>query len=242
MGHRTRRRRARWLTALPLALFVALASGCVAETPTVVRPEFSKGGVLTLPEPAVSGEVSVEEAIHSRRSVREYSSTALTYDEVGQVLWAAQGITDESGHRAAPSAGALYPLEVYLVVGQVQGLPAGAYQYVPDGHALLPLAQHERREALAAAAGGAPAVRSAPATLVIVGVYERTAAKYGDRAERYVHLEAGHAAENVYLECAALGLGTVSIGAFSDDAVREALDLPTEQTPLYLMPVGHPRP
>jgi SagB-type dehydrogenase family enzyme len=162
--------------------------------------------------------------------------------DVGQVLWAAQGITNDRGYRTTPSAGALYPLEVYVVAGSVVDLEAGVYRYRPDGHLLVRIGGGDRRADLQAAAVDQASVGDAPATLVIAAVPERTTAKYGERGTRYVAMEAGHAAENVYLQAAALNLGTVAIGAFDDDRVEEILMLPKNATPLYLMPVGRPVP
>ena len=160
----------------------------------------------------------------------------------GQLLWAAQGVTSSAGERTAPSAGALYPLEVYLVAGSVDVLPAGVYRYRPQKHALRVHLAGDRRRELGEAALGQTAVSKAPAVLVVVALYARTARKYGVRAERYVHIEAGHVAQNVYLQAQVLGLGTVIVGAFEDDAVRSALELPQTESPLALLPVGTPRP
>ena len=196
---------------------------------------------IELPQPRVDGGVSLEATIRERRSVREFSRQALALADVAQLLWAAQGVTSRDGGRAAPSAGALYPLELYLVAGKVDALPAGLYHYQPRGHRLRHLADGDLRKALAGAALDQSWVRSAPAVLVIAGVYERSAKKYGERARRYTHIETGHAAQNVYLQAEALGLGTVIVGAFEDAAVRQVLDLPSDHAPLALMPVGYPR-
>jgi SagB-type dehydrogenase family enzyme len=235
---------------LPVVLLILpLVAACVVEE-SPVQPLFSHGGIIPLPEPTRAGEMSVEEAIAGRRSVREFRSTLLDFSDLGQVLWAAQGITQGSpapgegtptpGLRAAPSAGALYPLEVYVVDGRVRGLPAGVYHYMPAEHALEQILQGDEREDLWRAAGEQDAVRDAPVTLVIAALYERTTARYGERGRQYVHMEAGHAAQNVYLQCEALGLATVAIGALDEEAVRDALGLAEEETPLYLMPVGRP--
>lgn len=190
-------------------------------------------GVVTLPEPVVQGNVSVEEALQNRRSVREYTDAAISLGELSQLLWAAQGVTNTQGFRTAPSAGALYPLDVYAVNA------TGVYHYNPQNHSLGRITSINVRENLTKAALNQSPVHQAPLTLVITGAYERTAVKYGDRAERYVLLEAGHATQNVLLECTALGLGAVPIGAFDDARVQAALGVPTEHRPLYLIPVGH---
>lgn len=197
--------------------------------------------LVPLPQPRRDSGMSVERAIRLRRSVRDYLDEALTLAEVGQLLWAAQGVTTPGGLRTAPSAGALYPLELHLVAGNITGLAAGAYRYLPREHALKPLLKGERRAQLCAAALGQGAVRRAPAALVFTAIFARTTGKYGERGVRYVYMDHGHAAENVYLQAASLHLGTVLIGAFDDAEVKRALSLPPEEKPLSIMPVGRLR-
>ena len=187
------------------------------------------------------GALSVEEAIQRRRSVREYGRRALALEDVSQLLWAAQGITGRGDLRTAPSAGALYPLELYVVAGKVEGLSAGVYRYRPKTHELAPVTSGDLRRSLASAALDQDWVRRAPAVLVIACVYERITGKYGQRGRRYASMEVGHASQNVYLQAAARGLGTVFVGAFEDEEVKEALGLPPDHEPLGLMPVGHKR-
>jgi len=193
---------------------------------------------ITLPEPRCDSDVSVEEALLKRRSVRNYADEALTLQEVSQLLWAAQGITDPSGKRTAPSAGALYPLEVYVVVGNVEDVAKGVYKYKPQQHELVRVLDGDQRETLSQAALDQPSVKQGAIDIVITAIYERTTGKYGDRGIRYVHMEAGHAAQNIYLQAVAMNLGMVVIGAFYDDQVKEALSLPENEEPLYIMPVG----
>jgi SagB-type dehydrogenase family enzyme len=182
-----------------------------------------------------SSSVALEEALSSRRSVRDYGNQPLTSAELGQLLWAAQGITNERGFRTAPSAGALYPLEVYLVTAEA------VFHYEPESHQLSPVMQGDARPALSQAALRQQPVQRAPAVFVLTAVYARTAQKYGqERSPRYVYLEAGHAAQNILLQATALELGAVPIGAFHDDEVQKALGLPEDHQPLYLIPVGHP--
>ncbi len=196
-----------------------------------------------IPLPAVESarEMSVEEALQERRSIREFSRDGLELDDVGQLLWAAQGTTGRRGYRSAPSAGGLYPLEIYLVAGDIAGLSPGVYRYRPKEHDLVFVAGEDRRKPLASAALSQRWVRRAPAVLVITAVYERTTVKYGQRGRRYVHMEVGHAAQNVYLQATAQGLGTVMVGAFDDKEVQKVLSLPADHEPLGLMPVGHTR-
>lgn len=227
-----------WTCLVGLAVvFGTLASGCaqVASTPI---PSPSPESALELPEPRYDGNVSLEQALLQRRSVRDCTGEPLTLAEVSQLLWAAQGITDARGFRTAPSAGALYPLELYVVVGDVRGLTAGVYRYEPEGHQLLRLTDGDERPGLAEAALGQGFVEAAAVDFVVTGVYERTTAKYGDRGVRYVHQEAGHAAQNLCLQATALGLGAVPVGAFYDDEVIRLLNLPGNETPLYIIPVG----
>ena len=195
----------------------------------------------SLPPVESKGELSLEEAIQLRRSVREFGRRTLALEDISQLLWAAQGITARGGFRTAPSAGALYPLEVYVVAGDVEGLSAGIYRYQPETHELVHVASGDLRKPLASAARGQSWVRRAPAVLVIASVYKRTMGKYGQRGRRYAHIEVGHAAQNVYLQAAARGLGTVLVGAFDDEEVQDVLGLPPDHEPLGLMPVGRKR-
>jgi len=190
---------------------------------------------MTLPEPKLQGAFSLEETLAQRRSVRSFTEEELSLEEISQLLWAAQGLTAAWGGRTAPSAGALYPLEVYVATAN------GLYHYVPQGHEVIIESHDDLRQALWKAGLKQDAIRDAPAVFVIAAVYERTAKKYGDRAERYVKLEAGHACQNILLQAVALHLGAVPIGAFYDDQLQAALSLPPDHEPLYLIPVGHPR-
>ena len=199
---------------------------------------FVQGERIELPEPVYESSMSIEEALLARRSIRAYSEEGLSLNEASQLLWAAQGQTHPSGYRTAPSAGALYPLEVYLVVGRVEDLSAGVYQYLPAEHALVQILEGDIRSSLASAALGQSAVEDAPVSLVITAVFERTTQKYGERGERYVYMETGSAAQNVYLQAESLGLGTVFIGAFQEERVGQLLGIPENEVPLCIMPVG----
>lgn len=206
-----------------------------------LQDKMPAGNQVILPEPKKQSETSIEEALFERRSVREYRGEALNLEEISQLLWAAQGITaPERGGRTAPSAGALYPLELYLVAKEAQGLAAGVYHYLPEGHKLERRLEGDLNLELARAALGQTAVEEAPVTLVFTAVFERTTQKYGQRGRNYVYLEAGHAAQNVYLQVQSLDLGTVVIGAFDDEAVKKCLALSQEEIPLYIMPIGRP--
>lgn len=195
-------------------------------------------GTILLPEPQYSSSCSIEYALSQRRSLRVYLAEPLTLAEVSQLLWAAQGITDPVGLRTAPSAGALYPLELYLVVGDVMNLTEGVYRYNPQKHELINILPGDFRARLASAALGQNWVKDGSIVLVFTAVYERTKKKYGQRGIQYVHIEVGNAAQNVYLQAISLQLGTVFVGAFYDDEVREVLKLRENESPLGIMPVG----
>lgn len=196
---------------------------------------------FALPPPTYQGSRRLAQLLKQRRSVRNFAATPLTLAQVSQLLWAAQGITAGGRLRTAPSAGALYPLELYVVTGHVEGLPAGLYRYDTYGHSLVLVASGDRRHALASAAGRQMWVAEAPAIVVFGAVLARTSARYGGRADRFVHIETGHAAENLFLQAEDLDLGTVVVGSFADGAVARVLQLADGVAPLLLMPVGVPR-
>ncbi len=198
-----------------------------------------RDSIFKLPQPDTIGRVTVEQALLRRRSVRTYSNEPLSLNEVSQILWSAQGKTGKAYGRTAPSAGATYPMEVYLVVGKVTGLDSGVYYYLLEEHALKLVKGGDLRQKLAGAALGQTCIQTAPAVLVLCADYRRTTGRYGERGERYVHMEAGHIGQNVSLQCVALNLGTVMIGAFIDDGVKRVLG--TNFAPLYIMPIGHRR-
>ncbi len=205
------------------------------------RPVLYDSTVIRLPPPKVAGQVSVEAAIAQRRSIRTFKEQPLLIDELSQLLWSLQGITDGKRMRAAPSAGTTFPLEIVAVIGGfgAGGFSAGTYLYLPHQHSLKPLKNGDLRQRLADAAIGQRAIATAPTSFVIAADYERTRLRYRNRTERYVHMEAGHAAQNAYLQATALGLGTVAIGAFDDSGVKEVLSLAANLQPLYILPVGH---
>jgi len=223
------------LITFATAAFTALLVGCIGAKPS---PLVADSPFITLPTPTYNSQTSLETALLERRSVREYSAEPLTLAEISQLLWAAQGITHPSGLRTAPSAGALYPLEVYLLAANVVDLPAGIYHYRPQDHTLLLVAAGDQRQSLCQAALNQSAVQDAAAVIVIAAIYDRTTVKYGERGVRYVHMEAGSAAQNVYLQAQSLGIGTVFIGAFQDGEVAQIMHMSKDETPLGLMPVG----
>jgi len=203
-----------------------------------------ESGILLLPKHKPKGSISVEEAIASRRTRRDFQAKPLSLEELAQLLWAAQGITGSDGHlRAAPSGGALYPLDVYAVVGEasVKGLASGAYRYLPSQHGLEQIRSGDLREAVARASLGQMWVADAPVSLVVTAEYARIEGKYGSRGRRYALVEVGHVGQNIFLQAEALGLGVGIVGAFDDARLAKALHLPRTHEPLIVMPVGHPR-
>jgi SagB-type dehydrogenase family enzyme len=193
---------------------------------------------IQLPRPRLKSGYSFEKVLGERRSVREYSSEALTLANVSQLLWSAQGVTHPEGWRTAPSAGAAFPLELYLVAGNVNGLAQGLYRYRADQHKLIQLGNKDLRADLAGAAHGQEWMKESAIIIVIAAAYDRATRKYGQRGIRYAQMEVGHAAQNVYLQAESLNLGTAVVGAFDDKRVKEVLKLPSDEQPLGLMPVG----
>ncbi len=223
-----RKRRFEILSCLSLVVILGLG-GFVAGS------AMDEKKIIGLPQPVMKGKLSLEEALARRASVRDFTSKTLDLQETSQLLWAAQGVTRSWGGRTTPSAGALYPLEVYWVTAE------GLFQYLPARHQMLRLSDRNLLKDLCQAALGQACVHEAPAVMVMAAVLERTSRKYGQRTERYVAMEAGHAAQNVLLQATALGLGAVPVGAFHDERVQKVLGLPDSHRPLYLIPVGHPR-
>ncbi len=210
------------LTLLPLSVMIHLP----------FAQEKSGGEAFTLPPPRYDSAVSVEKALLERRSIRSYKEEPLTLNELSQILWAAQGITEpKRGLRTAPSPRAVYLLEVYVLPGNVTNLPMGLYRYQPQGHELIKIADGDKKAELFKAAGQA-AIKNAPAALVITGLSEKT------QNPAWMYFEAGHAAENVYLQAVSLKLGTVAMAGFKEDEVRKALNFSEKERVLYIMPIG----
>lgn len=219
-----------------MKIFCLLAMTCLLLSPFACWTAFANEGgrkMTILPEPDMKGTISVEEAISKRRSVRSFDSKALTEAEISQLLWAAQGITSKRrGFRASPSAGATFPLETYLVTEK------GVFHYLPEKHALEEVRKGDVRGKLSLAALGQRFVRQAPASIVFTAVFERTTRRYGSRGNMYVHMEAGHAAENIHLQAVALGLASVPVGAFLEKGVETVIGSPKNEKALYIIPVG----
>ena len=218
----------RIIPSLAAAAILLAATASLAAEPQAVA----------LPKPALTGKVTLEQAIARRRSVREYAPGALTLAEVSQLMWVAQGITSPDGKRATPSARAVYPLQVWLVANDVTGLPAGIYRYEPKEHALALVAAGDQRDSMAAAASGQAPIEHASAIVAVIGDSALAATKFRGNADRWLGMEAGFVVQDVYLECTALGLGTVMVGGFEEGAARRALGVPPGWEALALMPVG----
>ena len=246
----------RFVICLSMLAVAAALSACVVGYITGYRDSESveiiplSGPVVPpvyfLPPPNLEGMVSVEAALAGRRSQRNFRDKAISTEQLSQILWAAYGITLPNPHpqlrggfRTTPSAGALFPLEIYVVVGNVEGLAPGVYRYISSEHKLVKVIDGDVRNELMAAALRQTMVGTAPATIVYTAVFDRMTGRYGERGIRYTYIELGHSAQNVYLQAEALGLGTVAVGAFTDDRVIQILELPEDEVPLYLMPIGY---
>jgi len=193
------------------------------------------GTIVTLAKPKQDGPMSLEKVVATRRSRRDFLPKSLTLEQTGQLTWAAQGRDAQSRYRTVPSAGATYPLELFVVTGD------GLFRYLPSKHALEKLTEQDLRAELASAAWGQEFIGAAPLTLVFAAQFSRTTKHYGQRGVRYVYMEAGHAAQNVHLQAEALGLGSVAVGAFDDSSVSKALSLPNDLEPIYMVAAGHYR-
>jgi SagB-type dehydrogenase family enzyme len=197
---------------------------------------------ISLPNPSLDGNISVEKAIKERRTIRDFRERPLSLAYLSQLLWAGQGITDpKQGKRAAPSGGALYPLDIYLIIGEngVERLEAGIYQYLPEKHSLLPVLRGDRRKEMALSSLGQMWMAKAPVMFVITAEYRRITKKYGERGIRYAMIEVGHVGQNLFLQAGALKLGAAIVGAFNDADVSKVMGAPPNHEPLLIMPVGY---
>lgn len=197
---------------------------------------------MKLPKPKTKGSVSLEETIVNRRTIRSFRPSPLTLEQLSQLLWASQGITDNTGFkRAVASGGALYPMDIYAVVGteSVNGLAAGNYHYEPEKHLLSRVLEGDLKDALAKASLSQMWMARAPLNLVITAEYSRICSKYGERGVRYAMIEAGHIGQNIFLQAEAMGLGAGIVGAFNDISVIRVMNIPNTHEPLLIMPVGY---
>ena len=202
----------------------------------------SSHGAIPLPKPSLDGKVSVERAIQQRRTIRDFRETPLSLVHLSQLLWSAQGITDPKGAgRAAPSGGARYPLDIYVIIGKksVENVEEGIYHYMPEKHSISSIDKRDLRREIASASLGQLWNAKAPVMFVITAEYARITARYGDRGIRYAQIEVGHVGQNLFLQAEALGLGAGIVGAFNDSEVAKVLGVPRQHEPLLIMPVGY---
>ena len=197
---------------------------------------------ISLPKPSFDGKVSVEKAIKGRRTVRDFRVKSLSLNHLSQLVWAGQGITDSlENKRTAPSGGALYPLDIYILIGEngAEKTKGGVYRYLPKEHSLLPIAKGDRRKEIALASLSQMWMAQAPIIFIITAEYRRITGKYGERGIRYALIEVGHVGQNLFLQAEALGLGAGIVGAFNDTEVSNIAGLPPKHEPLLIMPVGY---
>jgi len=225
---------------LSIFLFGLFISACLLAQNSEIQS-------ILLPSPNVSGDVSIEEVLNARRSVRQYADSSLSINEISQLLWAAYGVTKSyesptslrGGLKTSPSAGALYPLELYLVAWNIDQLENGIYKYFSEDHSLKLVMSGDKRDELSTAAWDQSWLKDAAGAIVYSAVFSRTTDKYGERGkDRYVCMDVGHSAQNVYLQGVALRIGTCAIGAFNDNKLKELINMPEDETPLYIMPIG----
>ena len=227
---------------IPLILFIFITGAALvfplleqgtAETAT--GPNMEK---IKLPDPQQSNCNAIEEALFKKRSIAKYKNVPITCSDLSQVLWASQGIAESKDPKKSPSTEALFPLEVYAIIANVIGIPAGIYQYRPHTNELVRIAAGDMRNEIAKAALGRKSVRTAPAVIVVSAVYVRTTSKLGEKGIRYAHMEAGHAAQNISLQAVALNLGSVMIGSFHESDLKKIMHMDDREQPMYIIPVG----
>lgn len=228
-----------------LILFLSIFSGHTF-TGKAQNKESSGGEKMRLSQPDTEGKISVEKAISKRKSVRKFTNSSISLEDLSQIIWSAAGKKVDavtSATRTYPSAGGIYPFRLYVVVSRVKGLEKGIYKYIPQTHEIKLVEKGGFNKLLSEAALGQYSIKSAAVNLVFTANYFKTGARYGKRGKiRYVHMDIGHAGENVYLQAVAMGLGTVSVGAFNDSKVEKILGLKdSKYTPIYIMPIGEPR-
>ena len=224
----------------------------------MIFPESTTGTTqseaIQLPSPILDGSCTIEKTLAGRRSVRDFRNDPISIETLSQLAWAAQGVTRiedapsgwtwgqwAGGKRTAPSAGAMYPLELYVVVGNVDGIQPGIYKYKPRSHALTPVCRGDKRTHMSTRGPGQKWLEGAPCLFVIAGIYARLEPRFGDRSAKYLHFEVGHVVENICLQAVALGLGSTVVGSFKDDLLKEAVGMPGEETPFAIVPVGKPK-
>jgi len=199
------------------------------------RTRISPQNIIQLTDPNLTGKLTFEEALAKRRSVREFSSEALKRSQIGQLAWAGQGVTDsQRGLRTAPSAGAMYPIELFFATAE------GVYAYRPTEHSLLQTSQQDIRSNLARATATPEPVIGAGCAIIVTGSSRKLASRFGSKSRTYVALEAGHVAQNIQLQAVCLGLGSVTVGGLDTAAVRKVCRMSRDTEPLYVICVGYP--
>ena len=193
--------------------------------------------LINLPKPSLKGEISFEEAVLKRRSVRSYSDEPLKIEEVSQLLWASQGITDfDYNFRTTPSAGALYPLSIYIVVENVENLDSGIYKYLPESHSVEKIKEGNFRNDIYENSLKQSSIKESSLIIIICADYQITRNKYKEHAEKYVHMESGHVGQNIYLQSVSLNLGVVAVGAFDNQEIKNIIN--SKEVPIYIFPIG----
>ena len=233
-----------WLTGNKVLQTKPVSDSSSQTSMTSITP----GSKFFLPLPKFASGVSIEQSLAWRRSIRDYKDEPITIVNLSILLWSAQGVNElKYGFRTTPSAGGTYPLEVYAIISSrgvmiddATYLPAGSYKYDHRDHSITMVKDGDLSEELSNASLNQEWVRKAPVNLVICADYVRITRVYGERGDRYVHMEDGHVGQNLYLMVAALHLGTVVIGAFSDDQVKTVVGSQGSEQPLYVQPVGVP--
>ena len=222
-----------------IALLSPLVYGCKVNPEPAEAMDSSH---VLLPEPRYESTTSVEEALKGRRSIRDFSEEPLGIEEVSQLLWAGQGVTSEDGKRTVPSAGATYTIELYIIALNVEGFSKGIYHYNPSEHSLIRIREGDFREELLGATRNQPRFEKVPVSIIIAGNFERHKKKFGgvpeDLVKTWVYTEAGHASQSMYLQSESLGLGMVLMGGFDESKLNSLLELPSNETSLYLIPLG----
>ncbi|MBN3041011.1 MAG: SagB/ThcOx family dehydrogenase [Candidatus Omnitrophica bacterium] len=224
------------IRAVSIFFLVIILALCYAQVASPEQEKMNKTDQIKLPKPILKGKISLEEAILNRRSIRSYKQDQLSLEQIGQLLWAAGGITAESGerqYRTAPSAGAIYPIQIYALYKK------GLFHYNPFEHSLDMVKDEDLRRDLTSVCGGQGSISQAPFVIIICGDYSKVTSRYGQRGVRYTDIETGHIAENIHLQAVALGLGSVPIGSYDDGKVREILGLGAGLDPLYIIPAGY---
>ena len=216
------------ILAIVLACFATLGLG-------QRRTRTSPQKIIQLTDPNLTGNLAFEAALAKRRSVRQFSSQALTRSQIGQLAWAGQGVTDrQRGLRTAPSAGAIYPIELFFATAD------GVYAYRPTEHSLLEISQQDIRGNLARTTAAPEPVTTAGCAIIVAGSSRKLASQFGKNSRTFLALEAGHVAQNIQLQAVCLGLGSVAIPGLDTAAVRKVCRMSRDSEPLYVICVGYP--